>query len=128
MKAFETRRRSLDVSFEGRVSCQADDWKWPGRAEAAVKFVAGKPPFAGTPKQVFRAGRDGRLVAGFDLSGAGSRWPQGNANRSALTRLTVHDLVTGGQHAWPRVKALARLRAQGAEISQMRSALEPRGN
>jgi hypothetical protein len=39
------------------------DNAWPGRAEATLKFVAGKLTFAGMPQPSFRARREGQLVA-----------------------------------------------------------------
>ena len=38
--------------------------KWPGRANERFRRMTGNLPFAGTPRQDFRACRDGRLVAG----------------------------------------------------------------
>jgi len=40
------------------------DRSWPGRAEAALKFGAGKLTFAGVPRPSFRARREGLLMAG----------------------------------------------------------------
>ena len=41
----------------------ADVRFWPGRAEAALKFVARKLTFAGMPRPSFRARREGPLMA-----------------------------------------------------------------
>jgi hypothetical protein len=49
-----------------------DAWKlpfeygrsWPGRAEAALKFIAGMLTFAGTPRPRFQVRLEGRLMAG----------------------------------------------------------------
>lgn len=40
------------------------DRLWPGRAKAALKFVAGKLTSAGMPRPSFRARREGPLMAG----------------------------------------------------------------
>ena len=69
-KARDVIRRFADVPrmstcMPGAVlEPQAEDGSWPGRAEAARKFVAGKLTFAGMPRPSFRARREGTLLAG----------------------------------------------------------------
>jgi hypothetical protein len=51
----------------GRASSAKDCFR-PSRSEAALKFVAGKLPFAGMPRPIIRARREGQLLAGTSSS------------------------------------------------------------
>jgi hypothetical protein len=51
------------VSFAAAQSDRHFVRSWPGRAIARARLVAGNLPFAGTPRQDFRARREGPLMA-----------------------------------------------------------------
>lgn len=79
-----------------------EDRSWPGRAEAALKFGAGKLTFAGMQRPSFGARREGLLMAGRASSAGHSqrqrRYPKRAVGGERRLIFTSRPL---GTEVWP---------------------------